>query len=59
MHSKGTVSIFSSKYELDRIKNVKILKFLEITYPLDPLDLPGAALGIWICGCHHLIQALP
>ena len=39
MHSKGTVSIFSSKYELDRIKNVKILKFLEITYPLDPLDL--------------------
>ena len=40
MHSKGTVSILSSIYELDRIKKVKILRFHEITYPLDPLDLP-------------------
>ena len=31
MHSKETVSILSLKYELNQIKNGKMLKFCELT----------------------------
>ena len=31
MHSKETVSIFNLKYELNQIKNKKMLKFCELT----------------------------
>ena len=40
MHFKDTVSVLSLKYELNQIKNGKMLKFCYITYPLDPLNLP-------------------
>ena len=44
MHSKETMSILSLKYELNQIKNRKMLKFRQLTpqgiYPLDPHFTP-------------------
>ena len=43
MDFKETVSILSLKYELNQIKNGKIL----LTYPLNPLTLPPRDGGLF------------